>query len=300
MQDSNKSGFWTQKRAIVVLAFVGACWGLSYITMKIVMDEMTPFWMAAIRFCIAFVAVSLVFFKHLKQTNASVIKAAAVVGAFDAGIFILLLQGLKYTTATNAGFLCATSVVIVPILHALMVRKLPNAKVFVCCIVALAGIFCMTVKDNLSISVYDLWCLASAFCYAGWVLATSIFTRKVDGLLLGIWQLGFTALYLLGFAAITEAPCLPTSTLGWGNLLFMALFCTALCFVLQTVAQKYTTPEIASLLFCLEPVSSGFFGFLFFGESIGAQGYIGAALILLAVVLSTVKVKNKRAATGEV
>lgn len=287
-----KSGFWTQKRAIIILGFVGASWGLSYITMKVVMNEMTPFWMATIRFWIAFSAVALAFFKHLKQTDKETIKASAVVGAFDAGIFILLLQGLKFTTATNAGFLCATSVVIVPILHAILSKKLPNLKVFICCLIAITGIFCMTVKEGLTISIYDLWCLASAFCYAGWVISTSHFTHKVDGLLLGIWQLGFTALYLLIFAAITETPCLPISAIGWTNLFIMSLFCTALCFVLQTVAQKYTTPEIASLMFCLEPVSSALFGFIFFGEIVGAQGYIGAALILLAVVLSTVKGKK--------
>ena len=284
--------FWTQRRANVVLALIGACWGLSYITMKFVMEEMTPFWMASIRFTIAFLTVALVFNKKMRKTNRDVIKAALIVGAADAGIFLFLLQGLKYTTATNAGFLCSTSVVIVPILHAIATRKLPNAKVFICCMIALVGIFCMTVKDNFQISIYDLWCLASAFCYAGWVLSTSHFTKQVDGLLLGIWQLGFTALYLVIFSIFTETPCLPTSEIGWFNLLFMSLFCTALCFVLQTVAQKYTTPEIASLMFCLEPISSAFFGFIFFKEVVGVQGYLGAALILLAVVLSTLSKKT--------
>ncbi len=288
-----KTKFWSEKSAIFVLAFVGASWGLSYITMKIVMREMTPFWMASLRFCLAFVFVALVFIKRMKKTNLGVIKGGAVVGAFDAGIFILLLQGLKYTSATNAGFLCATSVVIVPILHAILSRKLPNARVLLCCLIAIAGIFCMTVKDGLNISVYDLWCLASAFSYAGWVISTSHFTHKVDGLLLGIWQLGFTALYLLIFAFLTEPFNLPSSGIAWANFFIMSLFCTALCFVLQTVAQRYTTPEIASLLFCLEPVSSAILGFIFFGEMVGLQGYLGAVLILVAVVISTRKPKKE-------
>lgn len=288
----SKENFWTQKRANAVLAFVGASWGLNYICMKISMTEMDSAWMVAFRFTVAFIAIALIFLKRLKNIDLEVIKAAVVVGFFDAGMFVTLIQGLKFTTVTNAGFLCATSVVIVPILHAILSRKLPESRVFICCLIAIAGIACMTLKESLSISVYDLWCLACAFSYACWVLATSHYTQTCDGLQLGILQLGFTAVYLIVFALFVGNFSLPTSETGWGALLFMTLFCTAICYVLQTVAQKYTTPELASLMFCTEPVSSAIFGFILFGEMVGLQGYLGAALILLAVVLSTAKLKR--------
>ena len=289
----NLANCWTKKRANIVLAFVGASWGLNYVCMQISMNEMDGSWMVAMRFAIAFVAIGLVFLKRLKKTDLEVIKASAVVGLFDAGMFVTLIQGLKFTTVTNAGFLCATSVVIVPILHAIIRRKLPDGRVFLCCLIAIAGIACMTLKESLTISVYDLWCLACAFSYACFVIVTSHYTKTCDGLQLGIFQLGFTAVYLIVFAAFTGPFSLPTSGRCWFAFLLMTIFCTAICYVLQTVAQKYTTPELASLMFCTEPVSSAFFGFIFFGEMVGLQGYFGAALILLAVILSTVKFKKK-------
>ena len=289
----NLANFWTQKRANVVLAFIGASWGLNYVCMQITMDEMDGPWMVAMRFAIAFVAIGLVFLKRLKKTNLEVIKVSAVVGLFDAGMFVTLIQGLKFTTVTNAGFLCATSVVIVPILHAILRRKLPDGRVFLCCLIAIAGIACMTLKESLAISVYDLWCLACAFSYACFVIVTSHYTKTCDGLQLGIYQLGFTAIYLIVFAAFTGPFSMPSSGRCWFAFLLMTIFCTAICYVLQTVAQKYTTPELASLMFCTEPVSSAFFGFILFGEMVGLQGYFGAALILLAVILSTVKFKKK-------
>ena len=286
---SKDSGFWTLKRANIVLAFVGSTWGLNYICMKVVMGEMSPWWMVTLRFSIAFLIVAAVFFKHLRTTNLTVIKGAAVVGFFDAGMFFTLLQGLGNTSVTNAGFICATSVVIVPVLNAIFRRKLPDNRVFICCLIAIVGIGCMTLKESLSISLADIWCLACALSYALWVLTTSHFVKTCDGLQLGIWQLGFAAIYLLIFAAISDPFSLPVTEVGWFCLLLMALLCTAIGFVLQTVAQKYTTPEHASLMFCTEPISSAFFGFILFGEVVGFQGYLGAALILLAVVLSTIK-----------
>lgn len=257
------------------------------------MEEMDGSWMVALRFAIAFIAIALVFLKRLKNASKEVLKASAVVGFFDAGMFVTLIQGIKYTTVTNAGFLCATSVVIVPILHAILRRKLPDEMVFLCCLIAIAGIACMTLKGSLTISVYDLWCLGCAFSYACFVLVTSHYTKTCDGLQLGIYQLGFTSVYLVVFATFTGPFSVPTSGRCWFAFLVMTLFCTAVCYVLQTVAQKYTTPELASLMFCTEPVSSAFFGFILFGEMVGLQGYLGAALILLAVVLSTVKFKKE-------
>lgn len=283
----------TQKRANVVLAFVGASWGLNYICMKISMEEMSGPWMVAFRFSIAFVVIALCFLKRLKNVNAEIIKASAVVGLLDAGMFVTLIQGIKFTTVTNAGFLCATSVVIVPILHAILIRKLPDKKVFLCCLIAIAGIACMTLKESLTIGISDLWCLGCAFSYACWVLATSHYVKTCDGLQLGILQLGFTALYLIIFAMFTGPISFPASGRCWVAFLFMTIFCTAICYTLQTAVQKFTTPELASLMFCTEPISSAFFGFILFGEMVGIQGYIGAALILLAVVLSTVKLKRK-------
>ncbi|MDO4841988.1 MAG: DMT family transporter [Phoenicibacter congonensis] len=284
-----KSSFWNQRSADLVLAFVGACWGLSYITMKFVMAEMTPFWMASFRFLFAFSLVALVFFKKLKETNVEIMKAAAIVGAFDALIFLTLLQGLGDTSVTNAGFLCSTSVVIVPIIHAIIVKKLPSKRVVFCCLIAIVGIGFMSLKGSLTFSPEDLWCLACAFAYAGWVLTTCHFAKKLDSLLVGIWQLFFTFVYLTIYSLFTESFSLPTSSIGWVNLLIMAFLCTGFGFVMQTVAQRYTSPEHASLMFCLEPVSASILGFFILGEVVELRAYFGAFLILLAVVLSNLR-----------
>lgn len=288
----DKKPFWTSTRADAMLAICGACWGLSYITMKVVLNEMTPIWMVTFRFGIAFLVVAAIFFPKLRKTTPGVLKGAAVIAISNFFMYWTLLQGLKYTTATNAGFLCATSVVITPILHSIIQRKMPSARVMLCCVVALIGIGCMTIKESLTFSVYDFWCLACAFTYATFVLSTSHYVKENSGLLLGVWQLFFTTAYFLIYDFIFEDFCMPTSGLGWLNLLIMALVCTAFSFTMQAVCQKYTTPEHASLMFCLEPVSSAFFGFLCFGEIISPLGYVGAGLILLAVVLCSVKPKG--------
>ena len=60
---------WTQQRADSMLALVAMAWGSSYLLMKIGLDGIPPFCIIALRFGIAFIAVSLLFFKKFKKTT---------------------------------------------------------------------------------------------------------------------------------------------------------------------------------------------------------------------------------------
>ena len=69
---------WTQQRADSMLALVAMAWGSSYLLMKIGLDGIPPFCIIALRFGIAFIAVSLLFFKKFKKTTKRVMMKGAV------------------------------------------------------------------------------------------------------------------------------------------------------------------------------------------------------------------------------
>ena len=62
-----------------------------------------------------------------------------------------------------------------------------------------------------------------------------------------------------------------------------------MCLVLQSVYQKDTTATRAGLIFTLEPVFSAIFAFFLLGERLGVKGYIGAALMLMSLVVMEVE-----------
>ena len=77
-----RENVWTQQRADSMLALVAMAWGSSYLLMKIGLDGIPPFCIIALRFGIAFVAVSLLFFKQFKKTTKRVMMKGAVLGLF--------------------------------------------------------------------------------------------------------------------------------------------------------------------------------------------------------------------------
>ncbi|EFU41084.1 hypothetical protein PVOR_15684 [Paenibacillus vortex V453] len=72
----------------------------------------------------------------------------------------------------------------------------------------------------------------------------------------------------------------------------LSVVCSALGFILQTIAQKYTTATRTGLVFSLEPVFAAMFGFWFAHEIMNSVQYFGAALVFLSVVIASVEVNT--------
>ncbi|MFB5265586.1 DMT family transporter [Paenibacillus enshidis] len=283
----------TQKKANWILATVSLVWGLSYLLMKLGVQGIPPFNMTALRCGIAFLVTALVFFPKIRKVDAKTLKYSAVSGALLCGLFTGLLYGLQSTAASSAGFLTSTTVIMVPILLAFITRKLPNHKIVLGVIVVSAGLLLLTSSDRFALDIGSVYCLAAALLYAIHIIVSNRFVREVDSLQLGIYQLGFAALFGLVGMLIFEHPVLPATSVHWVAVLGLALVCSAYGFVMQSIAQKHTTPESVGFLFSLEPVFSAIFAFAFLNEIMGAQGYVGAGLILVGVFIA-----NQRASSA--
>lgn len=283
---------WTQGRADFMIALVAIAWGSSYVMMKVGLDGIPAFSLTALRFGIAFVCIAAVFAKELKYTTFRIIKRSGILGAFLFGIFAFLLHGMETTTASNAGFLISTAVVLVPLFHALLTRTLPGKRIVIGVSITITGIAFLSLQESLGFHSGDLLCLAGALMYTCQILCNDKFTKDDNPLLLGIWQLAFAAIFSLICTLIFETPTLPSTGAQWGAVLGLAIICSSFGFVMQTVAQAHTTPEHAALLFSLEPVSSAAFAFVFLQEVLNLQGMIGAVLVLCGVLFASVRAKS--------
>ncbi|MED4886572.1 DMT family transporter [Lysinibacillus fusiformis] len=115
----------------------------------------------------------------------------------------------------------------------------------------------------------------------------------MDAFQLGIFQLGFASIYAAIGNLIFGTVTLPNGAVEWFSILGLAVICSAYGFVVQPIAQKYTTPESTGFLFSLEPVFSAIFAFIFLSEIMGGQGYLGALLILIGVLIANLPSKKQ-------
>ena len=287
------NNFWNQRTADLTMVCIAMAWGTSYLFMKLGLGVLPPFTVLALRFCIAFLIVASIFFKQLNHTWRT-IGNGALLGVLTYGMCALLILGLKTTTASNAGFLTSTAVVMVPIFHAFLVKKLPDISVIVGTILTTVGISCLTLQQSLVFHSGDILCFVGAVIYAIYIILTDKLSKQDDGLLLGIWQIGFAGLYSSVSALIFETPSLPSSTIGWVAVLGLAVLGSAFAFVAQPVAQKYTTPEHTGVLFSLEPVFAALFAFIFLHETMSGRGYLGVILVMAGVFTVSLTAKSRK------
>ena len=288
-----------QLKADLMLVLVTLCWGISYYMMDLCLAEMQTFTLNAFRFLGAFIVAAVFTFPKLKSVNKTTLKYAFFVGLSLVFVYIGATFGVMYTSLSNSGFLCALSVVFTPLLGIVIFKQKPDRKMVIVVLVCLVGIALMSLNEQLKPALGDLFCLMCAFAYAVDLIITerAVNKEEVNAFQLGVFQLGFTGVFMLILAFIFEEPCLPSSGIVWVSAVFLAVFCTGVAFIVQAIAQQYTSATHVGVIFTLEPLFAGIVAFLLAGEVLLPRAYFGAFLLLASLLIMEVDVKellNKR------
>ena len=287
-----------QVRADGILILVTLCCGVSYLLMDISLEELDPFTLNAFRFLGAFAIAALVSFKKIRTVNKTTLKYSLLVGFALVFVYIGATFGVKYTSLSNSGFLCALTVVFTPILAWLFFKKAPGKKLTFLVILCFIGIALLTLGDDFSINMEhlkgDMLCLMCAVAYAADLLLTekAVSHEEVDAYNLGVFQLGVTGALNLIMALIVETPQAPQTMEVWSAVSFLSVFCTGVAFVLQPVAQQYTTASHVGVIFTLEPVFAAVVAYFFAGEILSFKAYLGAALMLASIFIMEIDFKT--------
>lgn len=286
-----------QVKADLILVLVTMCWGVSYYLMDISLAELDPFTLNAHRFLGAFVIAGIFSWKKVLTVNRTTLKYSLLVGVALVFVYMGATFGVKYTSLSNSGFLCALTVIFTPIINRLVFRKRAGAKLTLVVIMCFVGIALMTLKDDFSINTEnlrgDLLCLMCAVAYAVDLILTerAVSHEEVDAYLLGVFQLGVTGILNFMLAFIFETPHFPETAGVWGSVIFLSVFCTGIAFVLQPVAQQYTTASHVGVIFTLEPVFAAIVALVFAHEVLSVKAYIGALLMLASIFVMEIDFK---------
>lgn len=268
-----------QLKANMLMVIVTMFWGLSYTFMVMGLETLEVFNTVALRSFIAFIIAGLIFYKKLMHIDRKTILYAAIQGFFLVFAIGFPMFGVKTTPASNAGFLVSLTVVLVPIITSFIEKKLPTRTVSIAIICTMIGISILTLNSALTFQIGDMYCLLTAVAYSIYIVLNGKFTRSVDSLSFGIYQMGFATIISGIFCLLFEVPKIPTTSSGWIAVLGLGLLCSAFGFIGQTVAQQYTSATLTGLIFSLEPIFAAIFAVIFLDELITIKLIIGGLLV---------------------
>lgn len=270
-----------QKQAQLLMAAVILTRSSAYIFSKTGLETLGTFNLLAARFLLGFFVLLVLFRRQLHRMSRGDLIGGAVIGAVFTVVMALELTALKTTDTSTVSFLENTAVVYVPLIEALLIRRLPKPASIVSAALALCGVGLLTLRGGaISFTPGELLCLGTAVLYAVSIIVTDRFSHRCDALLVGIVEVGAIGVFSLVLSLILEQPRIPAGGTEWGCVLVLALLCTGFGFTLQPVAQSHLSSQTSGLMCALNPAFAALLGVVFLGEAVTVQGVFGALLIL--------------------
>ncbi len=269
------------------LSLIGICavWGLTFVMVQDAVELIPVTTFLAYRFLPAAALVTFIFRASLRDLGAGGLRAGVVMGLFlTAGYFFQTL-GLERTSASNAGFITGLFVVLTPLFGAALLRQRAGGPAWVAAGLSTVGLYLLSgVGTSEARLVGDGLVFLCACAFSFHILATDRSIEKHHyGALLAV-QLAVTGTISFVLAAVQGDLVMPRDSTVWSALVVTSLFASALGFFVQTYAQRHASPARTALILTSEPVFAGLFAFLLQGETLGGASWVGAGLIMFAIV----------------
>lgn len=293
-----------------MLLLTALIWGSSFVAQRAGMEYIGPFTFNGIRSLIGGLVLIPVIFLFSKEKNAELTEAekkagkkTLLLGGILCGIVLFAASslqqiGMVYTTAGKAGFITALYIVLVPILG-VFIRKKVKPIVWLCVILAVAGLYLLCMTDGLSLGRGDLLVLLCAFAFSIHILVIDYFAPRTDGVALSCIQFFVCGILSLFPMFLAETPVWSAILDCWIPILYAGVLSCGVAYTLQILAQKHTDPTVASLLLSLESVFAAIAGAIILHEQLAPRELAGCVLMFAAIIIAQLPSKTEREAAED-
>ncbi len=278
------------------LLIVTVIWASTFALTKMVLEYMPPLLLLAVRFTMAFAALFVLFPRRFIRHCRSSLRTGTLIGILLAISYMTQTIGIRYTTASKASFITGLSVILVPLLGALLYRRLPSFRVMLGTLSAVIGLALVSgvLDDGLAFNQGDWWVLACAVTSAMVIIAVGHWAKHSEVTSFAMVQMAVVAISCWGMGLSLEVWPAHIPLDRWLMIIFLALMATGAALLLQNWAQQHVSPSSAAIVMALEPVFAAAIGFVVLRERLSIAGYAGCAFIVAGMVIAELKPMSSR------
>ena len=165
---------------------------------------------------------------------------------------------------------------------------------------AIVGIAVLSLSADFTVNLGDVLTLLCAFGFAFQIFFTSEFVKNHNAVALTAIQF-FTAFVLSFIAQIFMGELsIHSTTSGYMGILYLAVFSTTVCFLLQTICSKMVDGTRVAIILSTEAVFGTILSIIILGEPVTFRMIIGSLIIFASVITAETKLsflpffKNKQ------
>jgi len=288
-------------RSDLLLLLAAAIWGFAFVAQRLGMEHLGPLTFNAVRFAMgALVLVPVVRWRARKTPAApwrTDLRRGLVLGLVLFCGATLQQWGVVYTTAGKAGFITGLYVVLVPFLG-LFVGQHTNRRTWTGAVIAVVGLYLLTITGRLSMGLGDTLVLCGAFFWSTHVILIGRWAPHTEPVRLAALQFAVCAVVSGVIGLPLEQPALGDITAAVGPLLYAGLMSTGVAYTLQVVAQRQAPPAHAAIILSLEAAFAVLGGMVVLGETLSARGWLGCGLMLVGMIVSQIEPRRSGVRVG--
>ncbi len=287
---------------IVVLIFTVIIWGISFLSIEIVVETIPPITLGFYRFVIA--SVLLFFIKRIKEKEVRMkkkdISLFAVAGFLGVTLyFIFENNGIMLLDASTASLIIATIPIFSLISESIIFKVKMTGLKIISIILSFIGVYLVVGGDinsliNSGKGVGYIMMFGAVISWVIYSLVTKPLSRKYSQLVIVYYQTLFGTILFIPFIFF--------ETVKWSevtgniilNVLYLGIFCSAIGYVTYVYAIKHLGIAVSSIYLNALPLVTLIAAFFILNEEITLNKALGGMLIVISVTVVNLKIKRKK------
>ena len=269
------------------LLAVSAAWGLSFVVMKDPIAKQSVNSFLFTRFLLAVLVMLALKPNVIKLFNREILIKGFIAGLFLGAGYILQTLGLARAGAAITGFITGLYVVATPLIAAMILKQKISRFTWFCVGIATVGLALLSLK-GWSMGFGEILVLLCAVAFAAHIVTLGHWSNGLDAYAMTIVQLSTCAL-MTGAISFGQGYEAPANLSGWLVIIYTAVICTAVAFVVQTWSQAHMSATKVAVILTMEVVFAAVFAVAFGGESLTIKALFGGVMVLLAMFMIVLK-----------
>lgn len=268
--------------------------GSSFVSTKIVMNDIPPLWTASARFLVAALSMAPLAFVQMRRTNLHWfhlpwIKLLFIGSLQTAGVMAFLNLGLMYTTPPTAAIIMASNPLLVIVLAWIFLRERSSPIAILGMVFAFFGVvICIGLNggNGSGLGKGEILVSMASVCWACSTVLNKKFNLQLSPWVFTFWQMLLGSLILAAIAALSNSsPALPSTQYTWFMFFWLAIPASTGAMGLWFAALRHGGSVQTSGFLFLCPLFAALISFGLYGQIPGMNEVGGGLMIAIGLVV---------------
>lgn len=292
----------TKPKSIILLFLTAIIWGFAFVAQKVGAQYVGAFTFNGIRFILGALSLFpvIMFFEKeefIKEKFKTTVKAGLIGGTVLFLASTLQQYGVEITnSAGKSGFITGLYTVFVPVAAFLFMKKKTSVLTWIGVVFAVGGLYLLCMTGEESVGIGDLILLIGTVFWTVHILVIDKFVAQISPLKFAQIQFAVCGILSIICALIFDDISFTAIRSALLPILYGGFMSVGVAYTCQILGQKDADPTFSAIILSTESVFSALGGVLLQNETMTTSAYIGCVLIFIGIVLSQLKLKNKKSA----